>query len=155
MDSESFRHAIGRFLTGVTVVTTLHEGAYHGITASAVASLSLDPPTLIVCLNKRSATRAAVAAAGRFVVNVLAADQASLAAHFASKLPGKFLSIEADLKWNGLPCLPGAIATLECLVANEVDGGTHSIFIGRVEAATTMPGATLGYFRGQFAQLEP
>ncbi len=154
MDPAEFRNVIGRFLTGVTVVTTAHGGALHGITASAVASLSIDPPTLIVCLNKQSVTRVAVAAAGRFVVNVLAADQADIAMHFASKSPEKFVRMAVEPGLHGLPRLPGAIAAIDCRVALEIDGGTHSIFVGRAETAATAPGAPLGYFRGRFVQLE-
>ena len=157
MDPAEFRNAIGRFLTGVTVITTAHDGALHGITASAVASLSVDPPSLLVCLNKQSATRGAVTAAGRFVVNVLAADQAELAMHFASKSPEKFVRMEVGTSPHGLPRLPGALATLDCVVVAEVDGGTHSIFVGRAEAASASAGsgAPLGYFRGRFVQVEP
>lgn len=155
MDPAEFRNAIGRFLTGVTVITTAHDGVAHGITASAVASLSVDPPTLLVCLNKQSATRGAVAAARRFVVNVLAADQGPLAMHFASKSPEKFARLPVETGTHGLPRLPGAIATLDCAVVAEVDGGTHSIFVGRAEAGSAGDGAPLGYFRGRFVQVEP
>lgn len=154
LDPAEFRNVIGRFLTGVTVITTAHDGALHGITASAVASLSIDPPTLIVCLNKQSATRSAVAAAGRFVVNVLAADQADLAKHFASRLPDKFVRMEVESSLHGLPRLPGSIATIDCRVTAEVDGGTHSIFVGLTEGASTAAGTPLGYFRGRFVQVE-
>lgn len=154
MDPAEFRNAIGRFLTGVTVITTAHDGVPHGITASAVASLSVDPPTLLVCLNKQSATRGAIAAARRFVVNVLAADQSGLAMHFASKSPEKFARLQVENGAHGLPRLPGAIATLDCAVVAEVDGGTHSIFVGRAEAGSAGGGAPLGYFRGRFVQVE-
>jgi flavin reductase (DIM6/NTAB) family NADH-FMN oxidoreductase RutF len=154
MDPAEFRNTIGRFLTGVTVITTAHGGTLHGITASAVASLSMNPPTLLVCLNKQSATRGAVAAAGRFVVNVLAADQSELALHFASKSTGKFVGMQVVSSPHGLPRLPGAIATIDCRVTSEVDGGTHSIFFGRAETASLADAAPLGYFRGRFVQVE-
>ena len=154
MDPAEFRNAIGRFLTGVTVITTAHDGVLHGITASAVASLSVEPPTLLICLNKQSATRGAVTAARQFVVNVLAEDQADLAMHFASKSPEKFVRLEIEASPHGLPRLPGAIATVDCAVVAEVDGGTHSIFIGRAVAGSAGDGAPLGYFRGRFVQVE-
>jgi len=154
MDAGEFRNAIGRFLTGVSVITTAHGGTLHGITASAVASLSIDPPTLLVCLNKQSATRGAVAAAGRFVVNVLAAGQTDLALHFASKSTEKFVRMQVETSPHGLPRFPGAIARIDCRVMSEVDGGTHSIFIGRAETAATVDTPPLGYFRGRFVQLE-
>ena len=154
MDPGEYRNAIGRFLTGVTVITTAHCGTLHGITASAVASLSIDPPTLLVCLNKQSATRVAVAAAGRFVINMLAAEQADLSLHFASKSPDKFVRMQVESSPHGLPRLPGAIASIDCRVMSEVDGGTHSIFIGRAETAATADAPPLGYFRGRFVQVE-
>ncbi len=149
-----FRNVMGRFLTGVTVVTTRHAGGLHGITASAVASLSLEPPRLLVCLNKQSATRGAVAAAGRFVVNVLGAGQDALAMHFASRLPDKFAALDYTLDAHGLPRLPGTIAALGCRVVREVDGGTHGVFIGEVEDSAHAPGAPLGYFRGRFVDVD-
>jgi flavin reductase (DIM6/NTAB) family NADH-FMN oxidoreductase RutF len=149
-----YRNVIGRFLTGVTVVTTRHADALHGITASSLASLSVEPPRLLVCLNRQSATRVAVAAAGRFVVNVLGSGQDALAMHFASRLPDKFSMLEHRLDAHGLPRLPGAIATLGCRVVREVDGGTHSIFIGEVEDTAHLPGAPLGYFRGRFVSVD-
>ena len=154
MDPGEFRNAIGRFLTGVTVITTAHGGMLHGITASAVASLSIDPPTLLVCLNKQSTTRGAITAAGRFIVNVLAAEQAELALHFASKSTEKFVRLQVETSLHGLPRLPGAIATIDCRVTSEVDGGTHSIFIGRAETAATADARPLSYFRGRFVQVE-
>ena len=149
-----FRNVMGRFLTGVTVVTTRHAGGLQGITASAVASLSLEPPRLLVCLNKQSATRAAVAASGRFVVNVLAAGQETLALHFASRAPDKFAALDHELDGHGLPRLRGTIAALGCRLVREVDGGTHGIFIGEVEDAVHAPGAPLGYFRGRFVGVD-
>ena len=149
-----FRNVISRFLTGVTVITTRHAGGMQGITASAVASLSVEPPRLLVCLNRQSSTRGAIADAGRFVVNVLGAGQEALALHFAAKSPDKFATLPFSLDAHGLPRLPGAIAALGCRVVDEFDGGTHSIFLGEVEDATHAPGAPLGYFRGRFVGVD-
>src|SRR3981081_1886972 len=82
---EEFRDVIGHFASGVTVITALHEGSPKGTTASAVSSLSLEPPMVLICLNKTSSTAVAVAAAGRFAVNILGEDQAEEAMRFAKR----------------------------------------------------------------------
>ena len=145
-----YRNVIGHFLTGVTVVTTRHPTGPQGITASAVTSLSVEPARLLICLNRQSSTRGAVVDTGRFVVNVLAADQEALARRFAAKSIDKFASLPFSVDAHGLPRLAGTIATLGCRVVNEFDGGSHSIFIGEVEDAAHAPGTPLGYFRSRF-----
>src|SRR5476649_796527 len=90
LDESLFREAIGHFATGVTVVTTLHEGRPAGMTASAVASLSLDPVLLLVCINHRLPTHEAIEGSRRFVVNVLGEGQQELALHFAQPATDKF-----------------------------------------------------------------
>ena len=152
VSAAEFRDAIGRFLTGVTVVTSRHGGVPQGITASAVCSVSLEPPTLLVCLNKQSSTRHAVAASGRFAVNVLAEGQHELAMRFATKSADKFAGLALDSSSADLPLLQGALATLECRLTEEANGGTHSIFIGAVERATVRDGSPLAYVRGQFVR---
>jgi flavin reductase (DIM6/NTAB) family NADH-FMN oxidoreductase RutF len=154
-----YRAAISRFLTGVTLVTTRHEGLAQGITASAVASVTLDPPTLLMCLNRQSATCHAVSGAGRFCVHVLADDQLDLARHFASRTPDKFANL-AELGLGsthdsplGNPIVEGALAYLECRVATQTDFGTHRVFFGEVVSVDAREGSPLAYFRGQFASL--
>ncbi len=154
-----YRAAISRFLTGVTLVTTRHEGLAQGITASAVASVTLEPPTLLICLNRQSATCHAVSGAGRFCVHVLADDQLDLARHFASRTPDKFANL-AELGLGsthdsplGNPIVEGALAYLECRVATQTDFGTHRVFFGEVVSVDAREGSPLAYFRGQFASL--
>jgi flavin reductase (DIM6/NTAB) family NADH-FMN oxidoreductase RutF len=146
-------------LTGVTLVTTRHEGLAQGITASAVASVTLEPPTLLICLNRQSATCHAVSGAGRFCVHVLADDQLDLARHFASRTPDKFANL-AELGLGsthdsplGNPIVEGALAYLECRVATQTDFGTHRVFFGEVVSVDAREGSPLAYFRGQFASL--
>jgi flavin reductase (DIM6/NTAB) family NADH-FMN oxidoreductase RutF len=155
VSAAEFRDAIGRFLTGVTVVTSRHEGAPQGITASAVCSVSLEPPMLLVCLNRQSSTRHAVAGSGRFAVNVLADGQQDLAMRFATKSADKFAGLTLAAGEDDLPLLEGALATLECRVTEEANGGTHSIFIATVERATVREGSPLAYVRGRFARVQP
>ena len=153
LSSKEFRDIIGRFASGVTVITAQHDGRLLGTTASAVSSLSLEPPMLLVCLNKTSTTGQGIAQAGRFAVNILAEDQADAAMQFASK-GDKFAGVNVLYGAGGEPLLEDALANLECRVVEEVTGGTHSVFLAEVEHATGRQGAPLAYFRGQFGRLE-
>jgi flavin reductase (DIM6/NTAB) family NADH-FMN oxidoreductase RutF len=153
---EEFRDVIGHFASGVTVITAAHDGEHKGTTASAVSSLSLEPPMVLICLNKTSSTATAVAAAGRFAVNILGEDQAEEAMRFAKPARGgdKFAGVAVDTGEHGEPLLADALATLECNVAEQVTGGTHLVFLAEVERASARTGAPLAYFRGQFGRLE-
>ena len=153
INSEEFRDVIGRFATGVTVVTAADGDRRFGSTASAVSSLSLEPPMLLVCLNRSSATGAAVARTGSFAVNILAEDQDHLARRFASREPDKFRGVAVATGHGPHPLLDGALAHLECRVTKRVDGGTHTVFLGEIDHALGREGAPLAYFRGQFGRL--
>jgi len=155
-DSAVFRRVIGNFMSGVVVITTRHDGQNHGATVSAVCSLSLEPPMLLVCLNAASKTQEAVRQAGQFAVNVLAEDQGRLAEHFARPSPGqdKFAGVAVRTGRLGLPLLEGALAVIECRVAEVVTGGTHRVFLGEVVHAEAGEGTPLGYFRGKFGRFE-
>lgn len=151
---EEFRDVIGRFASGVTVITTDLDGAPRGTTASAVSSLSMDPPMVLVCMNESSSTGQAIALRRAFAINILGEDQKQLALHFASKSADKFASAATRKGANGLPLLDDALATLECRVVETVRGGTHTVFLAEVDGATARTGAPLAYFRGQFGRLE-
>jgi flavin reductase (DIM6/NTAB) family NADH-FMN oxidoreductase RutF/DNA-binding FadR family transcriptional regulator len=153
LSSSEFRDIIGRFASGVTVIPAQHEGRPFGTTASAVSSLSLEPPMLLVCLNKSSTTGQAVAQARHFAVNILGEGQADAAMRFAGK-GDKFAGTTIVHGVAGTPLLADALANLECRVVEEVTGGTHSVFLAEVEHATGRQGAPLAYFRGQFGRLE-
>jgi flavin reductase (DIM6/NTAB) family NADH-FMN oxidoreductase RutF len=154
LTSDEFREVISHFASGVTVITALHDGQVYGTTASAVASLSLEPPMLLVCMNKQSETGRAVAQSKRFGVNILGADQVDLAERFAQKGGDKFDGVPvAPGKW-GEPLFEEALATLECRVAEETTGGTHYVFLAEVESGAARGGAPLAYFKGKFGRLE-
>ena len=127
-DQQIFRDVIGRFASGVTVITTAVNGAPVGTTASAVSSLSLDPPMVLVCLNKSSETQSAVLEAGAFCVNILAEAQQDIAYQFAKK-GDKFADVACDEGLAGVPVLRGTLAHLECRVDETVTGGTHTVFL--------------------------
>ena len=154
---EALRHALGHFATGVTVITTRDaSGAPVGTTANAVSSLSLDPPLVLVCLVRDSATLAALGDHGSFAINVLADNQHDLSSEFARR--------GADAGWEGVahasgvtgsPRLHGVLATIDCDVERRLDGGDHEIVIGRVRDLETSPGARpLLFFRGVYGELK-
>jgi flavin reductase (DIM6/NTAB) family NADH-FMN oxidoreductase RutF len=151
---EDFRDVIGRFATGVTVLTTRVEERDFGTTASAVSSLSLEPAMLLVCLNETSETRAAIVDAGVFAVNILGEEQGELARRFASKSPTKFDGVTIREGASGLPLLEGALAHVECRVSTTAVGGTHTVFLAEVTRAEARDGLPLTYFRGRFGRFE-
>ena len=150
---EAFRDAMGRFVSGVTVITTVDHKTPFGTTASAIASVSLTPPMLLICMNRSSATGEAIARSGHFAVNILDESQSELARHFASKGGDKFSGVELTYSQYGEPLLLEALAVLECRVVNETRGGTHSVFLAEVECVRARPGAPLVYFRGKFGRI--
>lgn len=150
---DEFRDVIGRFASGVTVVTTAHEGQPFGTTASAVSSLSLEPPMVLVCLNRSSETGRAIGASRRFAINVLGQGQHDTARRFARKGGEKFAGVEVTAGAWEEPLLVEALATLECRVVEETSGGTHIVFLAEVDRASARPGAPLAYFRGEFHAL--
>jgi flavin reductase (DIM6/NTAB) family NADH-FMN oxidoreductase RutF/DNA-binding GntR family transcriptional regulator len=154
IDPVRFRHVVGHLASGVTVVTTSHDGERFGMTASSVTSLSADPPLMLACINNSVPTAAAVSRAGKYVVNVLGATQGELARQFAMPSNDKFRSVPVHAGELGLPLLSDALAHIECDVVEQVVGGTHSIFIGRVVSATAGHGQPLTYFRGDFGRFE-
>jgi 4-nitrophenol 2-monooxygenase / 4-nitrocatechol 4-monooxygenase, reductase component len=154
MGNDAYREAAGHFTTGVAVITTLHEGRRYGVTASAVSSLSLDPPMLLVCLNRGLATRDAVVAARRFAVNVLAEDQAAIAMQFATRAPDKFAGIPLADGIEGVPLLTDALAHLQCTLVDPVDAATHTVLLAEVDEVRVGDGSPLAYFRGSFGRFE-
>lgn len=154
VENEVYRDVIGRFASGVTVITTVTRGVDHGTTASAVSSLSIEPPMLLICLNKTSDTQAAIMQSGVFGVNILAEHQGEVAYQFAKKGQDKFDGVAVQRGGTGVPLVRDALAHLECEVEETVTGGTHTVFLARVREAAGSEGAPLTYFRGRFGRLE-
>jgi flavin reductase (DIM6/NTAB) family NADH-FMN oxidoreductase RutF len=152
-----FRHAIGHFATGVTVVTSIGpDGEPVGTTANAVSSLSLDPPLILVCFDRSSATLEAIVGHGAFVVNVLGARQQHLSANFARRgLAAAWDGVRHRRGPTGSPRLDGVLALLECTVEHRLAGGDHEIIVGRVrEVETSDTDVTpLVFWRGSYASL--
>jgi 4-nitrophenol 2-monooxygenase / 4-nitrocatechol 4-monooxygenase, reductase component len=155
LTSEEFRNVIGHFLSGVTVVTTTLDGERFGTTASAMTSLCLEPPMVVLCLNLTSSTGQVVLAAGRFALNILDEEGGPVAMRFATKGSDKFAGIETTLSTTGLPLLPSSLAWVEAEVSETVTVGTHTVFVARVLGAEARTGRPLAYFRGGFGRLAP
>ena len=154
LDRDVFREVIGHFTSGVTVITATSDGRDHGMTASAVTSLSLEPPMLVVCLNNRSPTQQAITRSRAFAVSVLAEGQHELAKRFGRRADDKFAGVAITRGAGGLPLLRDALAVLECEVSDDIVGGTHRVFLARVMHAVARPGSPLAYFRGSFGRIE-
>jgi flavin reductase (DIM6/NTAB) family NADH-FMN oxidoreductase RutF len=153
-DQNELRRVMGHFATGVTVVTT-HDGAgrCYGLTANAVCSVSLDPPLILVCVDKRAESHPAFGLSQAFVVNILAAGQEEMSRHFAVSGGDKFVDLPCRNGGTGAPILDGALAHVECRVVATYDAGDHTIYIGEVESAEGREGHPLLFFRGKYHRL--
>lgn len=154
IDDGLFRNVVGHFMTGVTIITAADGPRLFGSTASAVSSLSVDPPMMLVCLNRSSATHDAVASTGAYGISILSAEQGHLASQFARKTEDKFAGAPHRIAENGVPLIEGALATLLCTVKETAVGGTHTVFLGEVIEAEATSGEPLAYYRGTFGRLE-
>jgi flavin reductase (DIM6/NTAB) family NADH-FMN oxidoreductase RutF len=151
VDARRLRHALGRFVTGVTVVTTRHpDGKLEGLTANSFSSVSLDPPLVLWSLRREAPSLASFTAAARFAVNVLGAHQRELCRHFATPSADKFATVEHEPGLGGCPLIRDSLAQFECRLEDTVAGGDHVIFIGRVERARHRDGEPLIFSAGQY-----
>ena len=135
IEQTTFRSVLGQFSSGVTIVTTNHEGTYHGLTVSSFCSLSLTPPLVLVCIDNRSQSHTLIEKAEAFAVNILAENSEWLAHRFAKPATNKFIDVPIHLGLAGMPLLDDALATIECNLKDLVPEGDHSIFVGEVTAA--------------------
>jgi flavin reductase (DIM6/NTAB) family NADH-FMN oxidoreductase RutF len=154
IDGRQFRQALSQFATGVTVVTaSLPDGTLAGVTINSFNSVSLDPPLVLFSLAHEASTMPAMAAATRYVINVLAGDQIEVAQRFARPGPDMFAALPFVLSTNGIPVLAGTVAWFECRHRSHYSEGDHMIFVGEVERCHAHPQRTLGFHRGRFIAL--
>jgi flavin reductase (DIM6/NTAB) family NADH-FMN oxidoreductase RutF len=153
ISKDEFRSALGRFATGVTVVTLSKSDQPVGMTVSAFSSLSLDPPLILICIDQRAALHPFLEKGSSFAVNILAEDQEHLSRRFASREIDRFEGVGYKMGVTGAPVLEGALAQIECRVVDSHAGGDHSIIIGEVIYAEVLDGKPLAYFRGGYTQL--
>jgi flavin reductase (DIM6/NTAB) family NADH-FMN oxidoreductase RutF len=155
ISSDEFRHVLGHFATGVTVITTFDEaGRPTGLTASSFTSVSLDPPLILVCVDHKAISYPALRDAGRFAVNILHIEQEHISRRFATtRIENKFEGVEYSVTARRLPIIKDVHAHLECTTVSTHQAGDHTIFVGRVESAQAGDGHPLLYYRGRYDRL--
>jgi flavin reductase (DIM6/NTAB) family NADH-FMN oxidoreductase RutF len=154
IDAAHFRQLLGRFTTGVTVITTrLPDARPAGMTANSLASVSLDPPLLSACIDHAAELHDALMAAPGFVVNILSAQQEALSRRFAADHLDRFDGVGYRDSPGGHPILDGALAWIECAPHATFPGGDHTILVGRVLHGGTSDVAPLVYYRGGYTGL--
>ncbi len=154
IEKNELRRVMGHFATGVTVITTLRKsGELHGLTANAFTSVSLVPPLVLVCVDKKAESYPCFDESKVFTVNLLAADQEAISRRFAVSGGEKFQGIAYRDGANGAPILEGTLGYIECRVTTAVDGGDHTIYLGEVEQAETREAKPLLFFRGGYREI--
>ena len=158
IDVAEFRSAMARYATGVVVVTTVVDGIDHAMTANSFTSVSLEPPLVLVCVERESRFHAAVQAAGEWAVSVLPAGTAAAARWFAAKgrpLPGQLDRVRYTRSVRGLALLDGALATFECRTVATHPAGDHDVVVGAVTSLgpVNREAAPLVYFGSRFREL--
>lgn len=155
IDPFQFRQLLGRFATGVTILTVVTpEGRLLGMTANSLASVSLQPPLVSVCVDHEAEMHTAILSAKEFVVNVLASPQEALARRFSDQHEDRFDGIGYSRTPEGLIVLDGALAYIECERHAHYPGGDHTIVVGRVTGGATGDGRPLLYYRGGYTALD-
>lgn len=146
---------LGHFATGVTVLTVVTpDGRPLGMTANSLASVSLHPPLISVCVDREAELHPVILQVSEFVVNILSGDQETLARRFADKHEDRFEGIGYQLSPDGLILLEGTLGHLECHREDQYPAGDHTIVVGRVVGGTTAHGRPLLYYRGGYATLD-
>jgi flavin reductase (DIM6/NTAB) family NADH-FMN oxidoreductase RutF len=154
LDFDLFRSACSRFATGITVVTVIgKDGLPHGMTANSFTSVSLDPPLILVCIDRKAAMLPRLEEAQYFGINVLSEEQESFSAHFARTGTDRFEGVPWSRGELGVPLLDGVLATYECAVREIVEAGDHRIFIGEVRHLRCFDGKPLIYFGSRYRTL--
>ena len=158
VDHNQFKAVMGRWASGVTVITVKSGDIIHGMTASAFSSLSLEPPLVLVCVGQKQGSHKLMKDSGRFVVNLLAEDQHTLSDYFAKPRPegkAQFEAVPHSFNEHGEPYLTGVLATMDCKVHAITEGGDHDIFIGhltRIDVNERVE-SPLIYYKGKYRKL--
>jgi flavin reductase (DIM6/NTAB) family NADH-FMN oxidoreductase RutF len=158
VDAQAFKLAMRQLTSPVGVITARHGKVRNGLTATAICSVSVEPPTMVVCVNRNASAETLIAESGAFAVNMLAEEQHGIARLFSTA------KLAADLrfsegKWRemvtGAPVLEGAVASFDCRVEDCVQSGSHNLYIGRVVAVTSIDQDVLLYRDGMFRRVQP
>jgi flavin reductase (DIM6/NTAB) family NADH-FMN oxidoreductase RutF len=154
IDPRELRNVMGHFATGVTIITTKDAaGKPFGLTANAFTSLSLDPPLLLICVDKKVDCYACFEASKVFAVNFLSEGQSQLSTRFATKGIEKFEGVPYKLGELGVALLDGALAHIECKLVSAYEGGDHTIYVGEIQNATVLGDRPLLFFKGKYYTL--
>lgn len=157
IDRDQFKEVVSKFASGVTVVTTADDRGFHGVTVSSFCSLSLDPPLILVCVDRSIQSHDLITSAPTFMVNVLSRAQSFLAEQFSGQTPladPRFSHVPHVVSESGLPILNDAVAWLECDSWNSYPGGDHTIFVGEVtRGGLGTQDDPLIYFDREFTEL--
>ncbi|MES2523602.1 MAG: flavin reductase family protein [Gemmatimonadota bacterium] len=155
IDSDLFRSVLGRFSSGITIITTHDEtGRDHGMTVSAFSSLSLDPPLVLVAIANDATMAPVMSAAESFAVNILSESQEALSRRFSGKLDDRFAGVGVTHGAMGDALLDDVLASLQCRIVARHPAGDHVIVVGEVEDGVAHEGRPLLYYRGGYARLE-
>jgi flavin reductase (DIM6/NTAB) family NADH-FMN oxidoreductase RutF len=155
IDQHAFRAVLGRFSSGVTVVTLVDaDGIDCGMTVSAFCSVSLEPPLVLICVDHEASIHESMSEAEYFTVNILSEGQEALARRFADPESDRFQGIGFSRGGNGTAILGDILGYVQCKVVTRHSAGDHDIIIGEVEEASADEGRPLLYYRGGYAQLE-
>ena len=150
-DGRQLRNALGRFPTGVTVITTCApDGKMEGLTANSFSALSLDPPLVLWSINHKASSLPGFLASGHFTIHVLRAHQSDLSHRFATPRENKFGGLSFVSGLGGSPVLDGVLASFECQTERTIEGGDHLLFVGRVHKITYGEGDPLIFNAGRY-----
>jgi flavin reductase (DIM6/NTAB) family NADH-FMN oxidoreductase RutF len=154
LDPSTYRATLGRFASGITIVTTRGaDGRDVGMTVSAFSALSLEPPLVLICIDNGASVAPELEHCHSFAVNILAEDQEPLSRRFAERELDRFEGVAISRGASGLALLDGALAQIECRVASRTPAGDHTILIGEVTATALREGNPLLYYRGGYGRL--
>jgi 3-hydroxy-9,10-secoandrosta-1,3,5(10)-triene-9,17-dione monooxygenase reductase component len=151
-EAAHFRKVLGRYPTGVVVVTTAHDGELHGMACNSFTSVSLDPPLVAFCPARSSSTWPRMRPAGRLVVNILSHDAEEMSRRFAARDIDRFAGVGHSPAPSGMPVLEAAVGWLDCTLEAEHDGGDHTIVVARVEALGLTEGDSLVFMGGAYGR---
>jgi flavin reductase (DIM6/NTAB) family NADH-FMN oxidoreductase RutF len=155
VDPAQFRQLLGRFATGVAILTIVApDGRLLGMTANSVASVSLDPPLVSICVDHAAQMHGPILGVERFAINILSSAQETLARRFADQYEDRFDGIGYEISPEGLVLLGGALAHIECDRYADYPGGDHTIVVGRVTGGSVSKGRPLLFYRGGYAAIE-
>lgn len=152
---QDLRQILGKFLTGVTVVTTIDQHDVPvGFTANSFTSVSLDPPLVLVCIAKSAGLSAVFRRASAFAINILSTEQEAISNNFARKDEDRFAQIDWEVKSTGSPIIEGSAAWLDCDMHEKILAGDHIILIGKIRAADKTERHPLGFYQGSYCAID-